>query len=285
MKSQLKHLLGLLDDPDTTVAPIVCQEILKFGPQVIPFLTEYALNNPNETIFNNTKFIVCELNLRSCIGYYDEWQNSKTQSLIDGALVVAKFHNPDLDEIDFNLSFCELRKQAKIAAATAKTSVEKASALTQLFFKTNRFKAANNNLIPNEYLVDLVMDSRFGNTQILSIFLQTLAADLGLPLKQVYLPNKTLLAVLKPAEQRIICQTALDEIDFFYDPENGLIYSKKDVIRFLDKVGITITNDFFTVINNKTIINELIETYCQFLTKEDDSHQYEILNLKSLLKR
>jgi regulator of sirC expression with transglutaminase-like and TPR domain len=286
MKSQLKHLFSLLDDSDHFVTQVVCNEILKFGPQIIPQVEEFAKNTADRYAQLNAKFILAELNLQNCISYFDRWQNSKQQGLIEGALVVAKFHNADLDEYDFSIAFNKLKQQVIAAGEGTKTSIEKLSALTHVFFKKNLFKAANHNLIANEFLIDKAMDSRIGNSLVLSIFLQSLAADLQLDLKRVYLPNKTMLAVLKPIEQRIICENAFDEIEFFYDPANGYVYSHKDIKNYLQKVDAEITNDFFVVQSNKKIINELIEAYYNFLAvDEGGSSRDEISGLKNLLNR
>ena len=93
---EIKALLHLIDDPDEDVYSTVSDKIVSFGKEIIPNLESLWENTGNEEIQERIELLIHRLHFRDLTNDFTEWAATDSD-LLEGALLVARYHYPDMD--------------------------------------------------------------------------------------------------------------------------------------------------------------------------------------------
>lgn len=283
-------MLYLLDDSDDRVVEEIENRIMDLGSKVVPLLEKAWPQETNPKRVERILYLIKEINSRVLCEELREWKNSEEQDLLSGILIIDKLHNPLLDRQVVENKLDKIKLDAWLELKYDLTSFEKVKILNYVFFDMHQFKgdteqyhSAKNSFISH------VLDTRKGNPVSLAVIYSIIAQRLNIPVYGVNLPQHFILGYLKDLEWELI-QRFNDEpilgseeggdILFYINPFNsGLIFSKENIIQFLDQLKLEPKESYFTVCSNEDIIKRILRNLITSYEKEKNEAKLQIVRL------
>ena len=104
MPDKLKHLLSLLDDPDEEIYLQVRNELIRFGPEILPDLEKYWAVGEN-SLFTTRLHNLIE-NIRFNLLYSDwfSWRQQAEPDLLNGAVLIDQISDHNVSESTLEIS-------------------------------------------------------------------------------------------------------------------------------------------------------------------------------------
>ena len=97
-KKEIKALISLLDDPDETVFKQVSVKFLSLGEEIIPVLEDAWEQSFDTLIQNRIENIIHQIQFDLIKDALREWAQADNQDLFEGAMLIARYQYPDIDE-------------------------------------------------------------------------------------------------------------------------------------------------------------------------------------------
>jgi regulator of sirC expression with transglutaminase-like and TPR domain len=261
-KTELLALLKLLDDPDPEIFSQVEGKVLEIGSTALPYL-ETAFRRSKDQLSNNRiKTILDKIQFNKTSAALYNWKTKTDQNLIEGSLILASFHYPELSIAEVQQKISKLKQDVWLELNEEFTALEKIHILNHVFFKIYNFRGNKTNLSqPQNSLINDLLDKRQGNSVILSILYLEIAQSLKLPVYGVNLPENFILAYLNSG------QLSSDSNALFYiNPFNdGVVFTKDDIDVFVKQLELEPDKKYFQPCHNeaalKRLMNELLNAY------------------------
>jgi regulator of sirC expression with transglutaminase-like and TPR domain len=284
---EITALLHLIDDPDEFVYGAVSDKIISFGKEIIPNLENLWENTGNEEIQERIELLIHRLHFRDLTNEFTEWAAKKDTDLLEGALLVARYHYPELDTTTVYQEIEKLRRNTWLELNNYLTPIEQINIVTSIFYNYYKQKGtefAYNN--PDDYLINKSLDTKKGNALSNGIIYIALCELLDIPVKAVNIPRQFILAYFDPQYDLLNpVGHPSEKINFFIDPLNGQMYSHNDVEAYFKRISVPTVPSYFRQLNNKRIIQYLLEELSKCF--DNDRNRYkmnELLSLANLLE-
>lgn len=278
---EISALLHLMDDPDEYVYSTVSDKIISFGKDIIPNLEHLWENTTNEELQERIELLIHKLHFRDLTNDFTAWAEGEAD-LLQGALLVARYHYPELNNNTVFQEIEKLRRNIWLELNAYLTPLEQVNVITSIIF--NYYKQTGVEFAydsPDDYLINKALESKKGNAISNGIIYLVLCELLDVPVKAVNIPRQFILAYfdqqydfLNPAGH------ASEKITLYVDPLNGQMYSHKDVENYFKRIAVTPSNSYFRQISNKRIIQFLLEELSKCF--DNDSNRYKMEELVSL---
>ncbi|MEY4110319.1 MAG: hypothetical protein RLZZ46_674, partial [Bacteroidota bacterium] len=97
-KNKISALISLLDDPDENIFQTVRDELIAIGSEVIPDLEESWQHSSDPACQERIESLIHHIQLSGVREQLVNWAKEEQPSVFDGALLVARFQFPDLNE-------------------------------------------------------------------------------------------------------------------------------------------------------------------------------------------
>ena len=282
---EISALLHLIDDPDEYVYNTVSDRIISFGKDIIPNLESLWENTINEELQERIELLIHRLHFRDLTNDFTEWAAGDAD-LLQGALLVARYHYPDLNNNTVFQEIEKLKRNIWLELNSYLTPLEQINVITSIlynYYKQKGVEFAYNN--PDDYLINKALESKKGNAISNGIIYQVLCEMLDVPVKAINIPRQFIMAyvdqhhdVLNPVGH------SSEKINFYIDPLNGQIYSHKDVENYFKRISVPPTTSYFRQLSNKRIIQFQLEELSKCF--DNDRNRYkmdELLLLANLL--
>ena len=107
--SEIKALLTLIDDPDDFVYQNVSDKIFSFGKEIIPVLESYWEDTDDNFAQERIEMLIHRLHQNQLKEDLAAWKEAP-EDLLKGALMVSRFHYPDLHTEDLMKEVEKIRK-------------------------------------------------------------------------------------------------------------------------------------------------------------------------------
>jgi len=130
---EITALLHLIDDPDEYVYSTVSDKIISFGKDIIPNLESLWENTGNEEIQERIELLIHRLHFRDLTDDFTEWA-AKDADLLEGALLVARYHYPDMDTTVVYQEIEKLRRNTWLELNNYLTPIEQINIVTSIFY-------------------------------------------------------------------------------------------------------------------------------------------------------
>ena len=130
---EITALLHLIDDPDEDVYSTVSDKIISFGKAIIPNLESLWENTGNEEIQERIELLIHRLHFRDLTDDFTEWAAEATD-LLAGALLVARYHYPDMDTKTVHQEMEKLRRNTWLELNNYLTPIEQINIVTSIFY-------------------------------------------------------------------------------------------------------------------------------------------------------
>jgi regulator of sirC expression with transglutaminase-like and TPR domain len=282
---EITALLHLIDDPDEDVYSTVSDKIISFGKDIIPNLESLWETTGNEEIQERIELLIHRLHFRDLTDAFAQWAGNDTD-LLEGALLVARYHYPDMDTSIVYQEIEKLRRNTWLELNNYLTPIEQINIVTSIFYNYYKQKGvefAYNN--PDEYLINKTLESKKGNALSNGIIYIALCEMLDIPVKAVNIPRQFILAYVDPQHDLLNpVGHPSEKINFFIDPLNGQMYSHQDVEAYFKRISVPPVPSYFRKLSNKRIIQFLLEELSKCF--DNDRNRYkmdELLLLANLL--
>jgi regulator of sirC expression with transglutaminase-like and TPR domain len=283
---EITALLHLIDDPDEYVYSTVSEKIISFGKAIIPNLESLWENTPSEEIQERIELLIHRLHFRDLTADFTKWAATGECDLLQGALLVAKYHYPELQENTVKQEIEKLRRNIWLELNNYLTPLEQINVITSIlynYYKQKGVEFAYNN--PDEYLINKALESKKGNAASNGIIFLVLCELLDVPVKAINIPRQFIMAyfdlqhdLLNPVGH------ASEKINFYVDPLNGQMYSHKDVENYFKRITVPPTASYFRPMSNKKIIQFLLEELSKCFDNSRNRYKMdELLSLVNLL--
>jgi regulator of sirC expression with transglutaminase-like and TPR domain len=282
---EISALFHLIDDPDEDVYSTVSDKIISFGKAIIPNLENLWENTPDEILQERIELLIHRVHFRDLTEDFIHWKNGNA-NLLDGALLVARYHYPELQATAVLQELEKIRRNVWLELNNYLTPMEQVNVLTSILYNYYKLKGvefAYDN--PDDYLINKVVESKKGNAVSTGIIYLALCELVDIPVKAINIPKQFILGYFD-AQYEFLNPVghASEKISFYIDPLNGQLYSHKDVENYFKRISVPPTASYFRQQTNKRIIQFLLEELSKCF--DNDRNRYkmeELMQLANLL--
>ncbi len=283
---EITALLHLIDDPDDEVYSQVSEKIISFGKEIIPNLEHLWETTADEYTQERIEMLIHSLHFRDLQMDLKAWANDKEHDLFTGALLVSRYQYPDLNLLTYYQELEKMRRNVWLELNSFLTSLEKVNVLNNILFNYYKIKGTEINYShPDDFLVHKLVESKKGNAIPIGILLLSMASLLDINLYMINIPRQFILAYFDDDPEN---NTGVDfppeHIQFYMDGASGQIFSHKDVETYFKRISVPPTASYFKPLNNKRIIQRMLEEYARcFDTEKNAYKKNDLLSLAAQL--
>jgi hypothetical protein len=282
--SELQALISLLDDTDKEVFEHVSGKLIALGLEGIPVLEAAWEKADNEIIQRRLEDLIDNIQFESIVDKFSRWVNRGNEDLLEGALLVARCHYPELDEHKIRAIIDGIVKNVWVNLTAGMTPEQEVRVLNRILYVEMGFNG-NKQPEPETDLayINTVIETRHGNSLGLGILYLIVAHALDLNIYGINLPYHFILC----CTDRWLTKEELDErsaekaVKFYINPLlEGVPFSKIEITRYLDKSQIYPEPKYYAPCNNLSIIRTLI--YNQISCYEEKGDIDRLKKLRTL---
>ena len=261
-KKEIKALISLLDDPDEMVFKQISVKFLSLGEEVIPVLEDAweasfdtLIQNRIENIIHQIQFDLIKEALRL-------WAQPDDQILFDGALLIARYQYPDLDETKIRRQLEQIKKDVWLELHDDLTALEKVKVINHILFEVHNFSGNTSNYhAPQNSYINNVLESKKGNPLLLSIIYTVVAQMLDIPIYGVNLPEHFILCYVDVEHMGVPSAEGNEgsNVLFYINPfSKGAVFGQKEVDAFLMQLKLPPLVKYYEPCSNLEIIKRLL---------------------------
>lgn len=287
--SNLKALISLLDDPDVGVFNHVREELIKAGPQAIHPLEE-AWEHAHDLVYQKRiEELIHDIQLVKTKSELTVWAKSDNQDLLQGALIVAKYQYPELDEKKINDLIEQIRKDIWLEINDNLTALEKVKVINHILYDVYHFNGnvADYHSAQNSF-INIVLESKKGNPLSLSILYAVLAQKLDIPIYGINLPEHFILGYVdlfidQPSTEELKNSPILFYVNAF---SKGIVFARKDIDNFLKQLNLEPRPHYYEPCTNLDIIKRMLRNLALAFEKaEQEEKKSEILEMLEAIEK
>jgi regulator of sirC expression with transglutaminase-like and TPR domain len=256
---ELDALMSLLDEPDEGIFQAIRDRIFAHGMEAVPVLESVWENAFDPLIQHRIEELVHQIQYEGLRHDMGEWAQFGHHDLLQGALLVAKYQYPDLDEEAIIKKIGVYSQDVWLELNQNLTGLEKIKVINHILFDIHKLggNVTNINSADNFYINNL-LDSRKGSSLLLGIIYISISQGLKIPIYGVDLPRHFVLAY---TDEIIMSPRDIPEGDvlFYINPFNkGAVFTKNEIDLFIKQLKLERKDEYFKPCDNKTIIRRLI---------------------------
>jgi regulator of sirC expression with transglutaminase-like and TPR domain len=259
---ELHALINLLDDPDENVYGMVKDKLLSLGHDVIPILENvWEMGDPfNNLVQTRIETIIHKIQFDNISNQLGNWSREGAEDILTGALLIARYQYPDLDENKIKLKLDQMMRDVWIELNDHLTALEKVRILNHIIFDVHGFSGNTTNYhAPQNSYINNVIESKKGNPLSLSLLYAIIAQKLNIPIYGVNLPQHFILAYVDNGTPNEPAMMSDDKVLFYVNPfSRGTVFSKKEIDAFLKQLNLEPDPAYYLPCSNLEIIKRLI---------------------------
>src|SRR3972149_3711854 len=132
--SELRALISLLDDPDAKIYDEIKSKIISYGDEVIPHLENVWENSFDHVLQTRIEDIIHYLQFDSIKKNLTNWKNNPEKDLIEGAIIIAKYQYPVLEDQKIRDYITQLTQEVWLELNDNLTALEQVKVLNKIIF-------------------------------------------------------------------------------------------------------------------------------------------------------
>lgn len=282
---EIKALLHLIDDPDDEVFDTVAEKLLHYGREIIPNLEQLWEVTIDQNVQERIEHLIHRVHFQDLQEEFYEWSHSKQPELLRGAILIAKYQFPDLNVPAILTQFDQIRRNIWLELNNYLTPLEQVNVFNSILY--NYYKLQGHELTerdPKYFFINQVLESKQGNAYSLGVLYLALCELLDIPIFAVDVPRQFVFAYIDTLHHFYNTDEGVQQIQFFVDPMNGMVYTQKDVDTYLRKINAHNKEEYFLPQLSKRIIFKMLEelNLC-FKYKREEQKAEEIQQLMNIL--
>lgn len=244
-EGEIKALIYLLDDEDKVVTQSVYNKIKSLGDEIIPHLEkewEKCMDGETQKKIEN---LIHTLQYNGLKNKLTNWKNNGSVDLLEGLWLIATYQYPDLELSKLKENFEQLYYETWLEMQNGELAPhDQVRMLNSAIFNKLKFSGNSKNYYsPSNSMINIVLESKRGNHISVSMVYLLIAQKLKFPIYGVNLPIIFVLSYKNEDNQ------------FFINPFNkGIVFSKSDVISFLEQNNLQPLPAYYEPCNNLEIV-------------------------------
>jgi regulator of sirC expression with transglutaminase-like and TPR domain len=283
---EFRALVSLLDDNDDEVYVHVTDKLFSLGLDGIPLLESAWETTDNQITQSRLEDVINKIQFSNVKDRLIKWIQNGVQDLLEGALLVAKFQYPDLDEYKITQKVNSIAKNIWIELNPALSPLEEAHVVNHVFFQLHGFYGQQTQQLDIDlgYINNLI-DSKKGNSLSLSILYLILTQKNELPIYGVNLPYHFIMAYSKKQlnEDELAENNQEKNVMFYINPLNkGIAFSRSEITHYLEQMKLKSHKKYYSPCSNLEIIKMLV--YNQMSCYEQKGNKLKAQQLKELFE-
>lgn len=257
--NQIKALIDLLDEPDEEVYMQVRQQMVSFGPEIVPCLEDEWGKSDSRLRQNRLLNIIHKLQLEELYQQLTIWANFGNKDIWEGYMIINRYIFKDLKKESIDKEFDRIRRDVLFELHDQLTPLQKIRVLNHILYEVHRFKGNTSpEYFIKSYFVDHVFQKQRGSALSLGVLYMALAQSLGIPVYGITLPRHFILAYMDADFPGEVARNS--EVKFYINPVyRGTIFTKREIIRYLRQSEHEMNRAFFYPSTNPEILKRLIE--------------------------
>jgi regulator of sirC expression with transglutaminase-like and TPR domain len=262
--NELRALVNLLDDPDEEIYSHVKTKLLSMGRPIIPFLENvWEMGDPfNQTVQHRIENIIHQIQFEIIESDLSNWAKNNQTDLLEGAIIVARYQYPDLNEEKIKNKIHQIIQDVWIELNNNLTAFEKVKVINHIIYDVHGFSGNTTNYhAPQNSYINNVIETKKGNPLSLSILYSIVAQKLNIPIYGINLPEHFILGYKIDPEMKLILENAVNESDIFFyiNPfSRGAIFYKKEIDAFIKQLQLEPERKYYEPCSNLDIIARML---------------------------
>ena len=280
--NEIIALLHLIDDPDEEVFGAVSNRIIDYGKGIIPNLEYLWENTISSATQERIETLIHRLHYRDLTEAFVEWNAHSHHDLLSGALLVARFQYPELNNSQVYQDVEKLRKNIWLELNSYLTPLEQVNVLTSILYNYFNLRGGEVNYQQtDDFMIHKLLETKKGNSISTGILYLILSELLDVPIKAVNIPRQFVLGYFKAAyDFTMHIEEPSYQAEFFIDPMSGHVFTQKDVDNYFKRINIPSQDSYYLPVSNRRIIQILLEEYSKCF--DNDKERYKQVELKQL---
>lgn len=284
---EIKALLQLIDDPDDEVYDTISEKIVHYGKEIIPNLESLWEHTEDEQLQERIELLIHRVHFQDLQEEFLEWSRSKRPELLRGAILVAKYQYPDLNIPSVLSQFDTIRRNIWLELNNYLTPLEQVNVFNSILY--NYYKLQGHEITerdPKYFFINQVLDSKQGNSYSIGILYLTLCELLDIPVFAMNVPRQFVFAYIDTLHHFFVNDETggVQQIQFFIDPLNGMVYTQTDVNTYLKKINASDKEIYFKPLDTKEVIYKMLEELALCYRYKKELHKAdEIQQLMNIL--
>jgi regulator of sirC expression with transglutaminase-like and TPR domain len=274
---EISALLRLIDDPDNEVFDTVAEKLINYGREIIPNLEQLWETVGDEVVQERIEQLIHRVHFQDLQQEFLEWSKATQPDLLRGAILIAKFQFPDLNVPAILSKFDQMRRNVWLELNNYLTPLEQINVFNSILY--SYYKLQGHELTdrdPKYFFINQVIESRQGNAYSIGILYLALCEVLDVPLFAVDIPRQFIFAYIDTLHSFFsLDKEGVQQIPFFTDPTNGMVYTQKDVETYLKKINAPSKESYFRPLLTRQIIFKMMEelALCYRYRREESKAQ------------
>lgn len=283
---EISALLQLIDDPDDEVFDTVAEKLLNYGREIIPNLEQLWEVTADSSLQERIEFLIHRVHFQDLQQEFLDWSKSKHPEILRGAILVAKYQFPDLNVPALLSQFDQIRRNIWLELNNYLTPLEQVNVFNSILY--NYYKLQGHELTdrdPKYFFINQVLESKQGNAYTFGVLYLALSELLDIPVFAVDIPRQFVFAYIDTLHQFFATdKEGVQQIQFYIDPMNGVVYSQKDVDTYLRKINAHDKELYFKPLDTKRVLYKMMEELALcYRYKREESKAEEIQQLMRIL--
>jgi regulator of sirC expression with transglutaminase-like and TPR domain len=259
--SEFKALISLLDDPDEEVIMHVSAKLMELGIKGVEQL-EKAWETASDVLQQSRiENLIQDIQFQKLKSELTQWKNQDSHDLLLGAILVAKFRYPELDESVIYSAIDKLVQAIWLELHNGLTPLEEVHVINNVLYKLSGFIGEQEAFKdPNLAYINRVLEIRKGNSNSLGILYLILCNELNIPVYGIDLPYYFILAYVSGQYDRETAHlVSREHISFYINPVNeGIVFQHKQIDDYLQQMNVAPKNKHFVPCSNISVISALL---------------------------
>lgn len=286
-EKSIQALVRLIDDPDDNIFEHVRDELLNLGLEAIPFLeSSWEEENLGLLFQSRIEDLIHEIQFKAVKTELKEWIDSPHKDLLTGALIVARYQYPNLDEQAVHQKIQQIRRDIWLEISEKHTAYEKVRVFNKIFYGKYNFTGNTKDYhSPQNSFINSVIETRKGNPLSLCLLYSVIAQSLDLPIYGVNLPNHFILTYLDENNINELVDTKNEFGNLFYINafSRGGIFDDSEIRQFLTSLNKPFDRNFFEPCSNSAIISRMLTNLITSFQQAGSSEKVsELIELRDL---
>jgi regulator of sirC expression with transglutaminase-like and TPR domain len=286
-EKSIQSLVRLIDDPDDAIFEHVRDELLSIGLEAIPFL-EHSWEAEDLGLLFQSRIenLIHEIQFNAVKKELKEWIESPHKDLLTGALIVARYQYPNLDEQAVHQKIQQIRRDIWLEISDKHTAYEKVRVFNKIFYGKYNFTGNTKDYhSPLNSFVNTVIETRKGNPLSLCLLYSVIALSLDLPIYGVNLPNHFVLTYLDEHNIHAMTGAKNEYGNLFYINafSRGGIFDDNEIKQFLSSLNKPFHRNYFEPCSNSAIISRMLTNLITSFQQAGSSDKVnELIELREL---
>jgi regulator of sirC expression with transglutaminase-like and TPR domain len=266
----------------------VRDQLKQYGNEAIPYLENSWSSSYYGMLFQSrVEKIIHEIKFEETKSQVQAWADSSDKDLLEGALIVARYQYPDLDEDFVRNAIQAIRRDVWLELNNNQTAFEQVKIFNRVFFGVQGFHGDTKtfNSPVNSY-INTVLESKKGNPLSLCLIYSVVAQSLDMPVYGVNLPNHFVLAYMdeKRSSFMINEQNEFGVLFYINAFSKGVIFDTNEIKDFLNENKLSYNREFFEPCSNSTIMKRMFSNLIASFQQIGNAEKVlELQELRSIL--